>query len=232
MPINQECLNYYSVDYENLWNYFNSIPLIFNSSSTQKHFLSQWIMLLQKCDKQNSAIFKSSQNLSAFKQRRANEPEIFQQELTIGDNTFYLHYRITYFKSLIKQIPNSEATLVDISEYASKPPLIHWSYPKDFDLIYPLDNTPVIAVEFPLQMAAYLIVDGNHRIAKHIIENSPFVPTFFINFQQVNSYKLLSMSFDLALYLFQNDICLLSSKKAEFNLSDSQLYSMSLLHMT
>lgn len=231
MPINQITQNYYTVDYNNLWSYINTnIPLFFNFSSSQNTFFSQWITLLQRCDEQNASILQSPASLKFFQERGDSEPEIYQQEYVVGSNVFLLHYRITYMKHLLNQLSDSQATSVSSLEYASKPPQIHWHYPEDFSDIYPLNKKPVIAVEFPFSSANYLIIDGNHRIAKHLEENSSFIPTFFVHKHQVHSLKLLGMSFDLALYLFLNDIYHLTCAKAEYSPKDSQLYSMSLIH--
>lgn len=229
MPYNEFTHKFYSINYSELLSYLtNHIPLFFDNASSQHQYFSRWISLLQKCDAQDTSYLHSSKNLIEHLSQLEKEPEIYQHCVYVGNTILYLHYRISHVNFLLSGIPNSRAESVNIHEFISSAPSIDWSMPDDFNEHYPLNITPVVAVEFPTNNSCYLIIDGNHRIAEHIARKSATIPTFFIDIPTVHSFKLLTMSFDLAFYLFWNDTYLLSSQKRQSNISDSELNMLSL----
>ena len=149
----------------------------------------------------------------------------------IDNHTVYLHYRISYIKNLLEKVHASEAELIDIAEFQFPYPSIYWEYPLDFISDFPTARYPVIAVEYPSPHSQYIIVDGNHRIAKAICEKSFHVPVYFIGSTQVFSHRLLATGFDLAFYLFQVDVEHLSSLKHIYNYPDLKLLSFSFFHL-
>lgn len=228
MPINICSLTPYSLNYGSLENYLlNEFPVFFDSALNQKKYFSHWISLLKMCDTQNTDYWNSLDNKRSLIANIINEPELYQQELSVGDNIIYLHYRVSFIKSLLMQVDTSKATQVDINEFTSEPPLIQWVYPTDFNKNYPLNLQPVVAIEYPFSHANYLIIDGNHRIAKHISCKHSSLPVFFLDAKQVTQHKLLAMSFDLIFYLFEHDVYNLGYLKDVKHLSDVQLLSHS-----
>lgn len=208
----------YYFDYPYLIGYFTEhLSSYFHDQTAAKVYFSQWASLLQECDRHNSRYY-----LERNPDQR-KDPELFQHTQWIAGSAVYLHFDISYTLYRFRPYMDNYHEK-DIRLFFSDQPLIFWTSPDDFSEKYPLDPAPVITVPLPGDFSRQLVIDGNHRIAKYIIDNRQTIPVCSLTLDDVLTHKLLACKFDFAFYFFIADMNKIMS--ANF-CSDSEIFKHS-----
>lgn len=226
MPYNFCELEPYRVDYCDLLCTLEKLPQFLSSPDYQAHFIQDWIKELQKLDAIVCKQMVQPNSLLRLYGEIQSEPEIFGQAITIGNNSFYIQFRIT---ALLNCIANNDRPLNPVS------------VPKtDFDDgdILRSDRPdceqvsleyPIILVQFPFLQYHWLVIDGNHRLSKHIKHGSTNIPCYVLGGDVLINNLLFVAGFDQHLYAL---LCELNAAKHlhERGVSDKEILKKSIIY--
>ncbi len=197
MPINFEKKSIYTIDYELLYKFLNKFD-IFKNKDIQSGYLSDWLALLKRYDKLS---------ISNINNLVYNLP-----------STCFLYY--FYYDSILLRVNFNVSNLVTLAQL--NPPInfeskyfsvelenscsFFWNKPSTF--IKNINNTnPIVAVPFYLAPTSkYLIVDGNHRIARALKFDVPIIQISILSNKDLIDKKYFLSEFDFYLYVFINEL--------------------------
>lgn len=201
----------YSIDYEDLKTELLKIVKgpIFNSAAISYKYLNAWITRLKVVDEMSIEQMDINRDLY---EEVINKYRIFSQDIKLGKQTIKIHFNGELFAEGARR--NKPATTkISYKDFEGSPSYYTWSHPNDGQKSN--SKEPILTVPFKGAGGAYLVIDGNHRVAE-AIKNKKDLDVYTINLFDENARLALFTSvFDEMFFNFYFDMACLSIDKEE-----------------
>ncbi len=219
MPINMITGQKYSIDYQKMRNELMELN-IFNDKTIQQKYVDTWVNELMNADSISVSSYFDPNNRELLLKEKLEAPEIFQALVKMKTNDMYIHFRVSRIIQMLKinNVSEADAQDIEIGEFTSHRTISWTETEKNVE-----NDKPIIIVPFMIgKTYKELVIDGNHRITTAIREGKKYIKAFILSSQAVVENKLLSSSFDLLLYVFQNELVWMGSFYNKNNIYDEQ----------
>lgn len=165
------------------------------------NYLDSWVEVLKSTE--ITAIEQINSNKTYFKEILNHR--LFVQNMKYSDQNVKIHFNGELIANIVgKSKLVNECKSINYKKFVQHDSLYFWTYPNDGTKSKTTE--PVLAVPFKGELKAYLIIDGNHRIAEAIKKKEDIklilLPT---NDEDFNLYLFTSV-FDQMFYYFLWDI--------------------------
>ncbi|HAT4296236.1 TPA: hypothetical protein I9071_002639 [Clostridium perfringens] len=200
-------INYkqYKIDYESLFNEFNSYKIL-NDKYLQEYYIKTWLNYLIRADNTILNETKNKIDILRISSLLIDEPEIFQQPLYYKDNNILIHFRISVLNSLIsEEIKQKFSIVIKRDEFTNKKSDIYWTKVNLDEKNYKFVDEPVILVPFLMGNKDSLIIDGTHRIT-YSIKNNKDINILPLSQTHLVENNLFSSGFDKLFYIMNNEL--------------------------
>ncbi len=208
MPINMLTGKKYDIDYQKM-KYELMEMNIFHNKTTQQMYVDKWIATLMKADEDSVNSYFNPHNQELILKEKLEAPETFQTLVKMNSNDIYIHFRVSRIIQILKKcgITESDALEIEISEFKAHK-IINWT---ETDAIVNRED-PIIVVPFTIgRTYKELVIDGNHRLSSAIKENKESVRAYYVMPEFLVGNNLFSTTFDLLMYVFQNEVVWMGS---------------------
>lgn len=202
MPINMMTGEKYRIDYKKLQIELMNMP-IFHNKNIQQMYVDKWVAELMEADVDSTNSYLDPANKELMVREKLEAPETFQTVVHMKDNEMYIHFRVSRILQKLKMsgITEADATDISIEEFKEKK-IINWT---ETNKTVERED-PIIIVPFTIgETYKELVIDGNHRITTAIKNNKKTLKAIILDPNEMVANHLFSSSFDLLLYIFQNE---------------------------
>lgn len=227
MPFDFAKHKVYTLEYSRLFDEIMKQKILSNRV-IQAQYLSQWMVLLKQHDNVLQKQFSTQKDISKFVVKIQSEPEIFQLPIHWKSATLFLHFRVSIANEISK-VYYSQSELLPITEFQGNNQRVYWTRVEENVEGYAGNNQPIIAVPYFSGKYSLLIIDGNHRLTYSVNHNIENIQTLIISETSAIEQRIFSSSFDLLLYIFNNEIVRLESIVSEGTGNDLELLQKSYL---
>lgn len=224
MPINFMNRKLYEINYDIISNELNSVQ-IFQNKTIQKIYCSKWLEKLAECDIKSCKDVTEPLKREILSRELQEAPELFQFPIIFGNTTMYVHFWVSRINKVLELYSVSEDNLekIDISEFANQDGNICWTATRDNVVI---KSEPIVLAPIKLRNYTTIVIDGNHRITEAIERHVKYVRAITIDENFLIESHLFPTEFDELLYIFHNEVAVLSSY-IEAGVSDEEVLKKS-----
>ncbi len=203
----------YTINYDEIFNEIMEKKIL-SRVDIQTDYLRQWMLTLKKHDSILIKQFNSKKAIMDYLVKVQSEPEIFQLPIHWKCGTTYLHFRATIANEIVKKF-YSQSAEIPMEEFEGETQCIHWTKVEGDIEEYAASTQPILAVPYFSGKNNLLVIDGNHRLTYAVKHKFSHVRTLIISEQSVIEFKIFSSSFDMMLYIFNNELIRFGNRTAE-----------------
>ncbi|ALS02044.1 hypothetical protein ATZ33_11805 [Enterococcus silesiacus] len=197
---------------------------IFHFDHNLETYLDSWIKLLQECESLSiEQILTNTQHYQIVETFR-----IFHQDINYDGQKIKIHFNA---ELIANEINYSQATVhsYEVSDFSDDNAQFLWT--KTEDSIFPLSESPILAVPFKSGFHTYLVIDGNHRVTEWVKTHEKIPVILLRTNDPMLNQAIFSSIFDEMFYTFIFDCHIMSIyRNLEPNLPDGNLFSKSYLN--
>jgi len=220
MPINIITGQTYEIDYQKLRIELMEMD-IFRDKSLQQMYVDKWVAELMLADTDSVKSYLEPNNQELIKKEKQEAPETFQTLVKWKDSDIYVHFRVSRIKQMLEKagVTEADAQEIALEEFAAHK-RIRWTETEDVAE----GETPILMVPFTIgETEKNLVIDGNDRITTALKNKKKSIKAITINPEGLIKNHLLSSSFDLLYYIFQNEVVWMASFYHEKDIPDEQM---------
>lgn len=225
MPYNFCVMEPYVINYEDFLETALRFPQFLANPEWQAHYIKDWVDTLAQLDAIITKQMKDDNTVKQLVKDAQEEPEVFNQPVFIGKNTFNLQFRISAVLKILQKSAKIEAAItLPIANFSNED--ILWtitSSPGKTTL-----SEPVVLVEFPFGKYHWLVIDGNHRISTCIANGASTIMAYRLSGKSIINNKLFASGFDQYFYAMIWELAK-AKNMLDNGYSDKEILSRSIL---